>query len=94
MDEDQNAYDAVMTAVVNSDLSKEKLGRIFAREIGVSRRAVKRGQSMRKEMEDMDSKRWIRRTSRVPKNAIGVGKFAIIYAYIHMDVCISYIYTY
>ena len=94
MDEDQNAYDAVMTAVVNCDLSKEKLGRIFAREMGVSRRAVKRGQAMRKEMEDMDSKRWIRRTSRVPKNAIRVGKFAIIYAYIHMDVCISYIYTY
>ena len=54
----------------------------------------KGGQAMRKELEDMDSKRWIRRTSRVPKNAIRVGKFAIIYAYIHMNVCISHIYTY
>ena len=43
LDEDQNAYNAVMIAVVNSDLSKEKLGRILAREMGVNRHAVKRG---------------------------------------------------
>ena len=34
LDEDQNAYNAVITAVVNNDLSKEKLGRIFARDGG------------------------------------------------------------
>ena len=74
--EDQNAYDVVMTAVMNNDLTKAKLGRAFAREMQVSHRAVTRGRGMRKEMEDMDSKRWIRQPSRVPKNAIGVGEFA------------------
>ena len=65
-----------MTAVMNNDLTMAKLGRAFAREMQVSHRAVTRGRGMRKEMEDMDSKRWIRQPSRVPKNAIGVGEFA------------------
>ena len=72
--EDQNAYDVVMVALNSDQIMKHKLGRVFARHMQVSRRAIKRGRAMRKSMEDMDKKKWIRRPSVVPKNAIGVGK--------------------
>ena len=48
----------------------------------VSYRAVKRARGMRKDMEDMDSERWIRRPSVVPKDSIGVGEF------VHLKSCL------
>ena len=72
--EDQNAYDVVMAALNSEKIMKDKLGRVFARHMKVSHRAIKRGRAMRKNMEDMDKNKWIRRPSAVPKNAIGVGK--------------------
>ena len=65
--EEQNAYDVVMTTMNNEELNKENLGHLFARQMKVSHREIKRGQVMRKDMEDMDSKQWIWRPLVVPK---------------------------
>ena len=75
LNEDQNAYDSAMTSMMSNDLTRAKLGRVFAREMGGSYRAQKRARGMRKDMEDMDSKQWIRKPNVVPSNAIGVGEF-------------------
>jgi len=72
--EDQNAYDAVMAALVSGDLTSQKLGRILSRTLHVSHRQIKRGRAIRQNMEDMDKKQWIRKKSAVPKNAIGQGE--------------------
>ena len=82
LNEDQNAYDSVMTAMISNDLTRAKLGRMFSRQMQVSYRAVKRARGMRKDMEDMDSERWIRRPSVVPKDSIGVGEF------VHLKSCL------
>ena len=72
--EDQNAYDAILTALNSNDLTSAKLGRMLTRTLNVSHRQIKRGRAFRKDMEDMDRARWICRTSSVPKNAIKEGK--------------------
>lgn len=72
--EDQNAYDAVMTALNSNELTGAKLGRMLSRMLNVSHRQIKRGRAMRKNMEDMDKARWVRKRSAVPKNAIGEGE--------------------
>ena len=77
--EDQNTYNAVMTALNNDKLSKDKLGHLFARQMKVGHHAIKRGRVMRKDMENMDSKRWIGCPLVVPKNAIGVGELVVDY---------------
>ncbi len=79
--EDQNAYDSVMAALNNNDLTGAKLGRMLSRTLNVSHRQVKRGRALRDNMEDMDKKRWIRKTSAVPKNAIGEGATVVLYDY-------------
>ena len=53
----QNTYNAVMTALNNDKLNKDKLGRLFARQMKVCHRDIKRERAMRKDTEDMDSKR-------------------------------------
>ena len=73
--EDQNAYDAVMAALNNNDLTSAKLGRMLSRTLNVSHRQIKRGRALRQNMEDMDKKRWLRKSSAVPKNAIGEGTY-------------------
>ena len=56
LNEDQNAYDSAMTSMMSNDLTRAKLGRVFAREMGGSYRAQKRAQGMRTDIEDMDNK--------------------------------------
>lgn len=63
-----------MTAVNGEEFNEEKLGRQLARSLEVTHRVVKRGRAMRKDMEDMDNKRWIRRATAGPKSAIKAGK--------------------
>ena len=53
---DHNAYDSAMTSLMSNDLTRAKLGRVFASEIGGSYRAKKQAQGMRINMENMDSK--------------------------------------
>ena len=77
--EDQHAHNALMTALNNDKLSKDKLGHLFASQMKVGHHAIKRGRVMCKDMEDMDSKRWIGRPLVVPKNAIGVGELVVDY---------------
>ena len=77
--EDQNAYDAVMTALNSNELTSVRLGRLLTRTLGVSHRQIKRGRALRKSMEDLDKARWIRRTSTVPKNAIKEGKVKCVF---------------
>ena len=72
--EDQNAYDAIMTAINSKELTTARLGRLLTRTLGVSHRQIKRGRAFRKSMEDMDKARWIRRPSTVPLNAVKEGK--------------------
>ena len=66
--EDQNAYDAAMTALNNGELNKENIGRLFAFQRKVSHRAINRGWEMRKDIEDMYINRWICLPLVVPKN--------------------------
>ena len=73
--EDQNVYDAVMAALASGDLTSAKLGTMLCRKLDISRRQIKRGRAIRKNMEDMDTKRWIRKSSAVPKSAIADGEF-------------------
>ena len=72
---DQNAYDGVMSALNSDELTSAKFGRVLSRTLNVSHRKIKRSRAIRKSMEDMDKKRWIGRSSVVPKNAIGEGEF-------------------
>jgi len=72
--EDQNAYDAILTALNSNYLTSAKLGRMLTRTLNVSHRQIKRGRAFRKDMEDMDRARWICWTSSVPKNTIKEGK--------------------
>jgi len=72
--EDQNAYDAVMAALDTHDLTSAKLGWMISRTLNMSHRQIKRGRLLRKTMEDIYKKRWLRKSSAVPKNAIGEGK--------------------
>ena len=72
--EDQNAYDSIIAALVSEDLDAARLGRMLCQRLNVSHRQMKRGRATRKSMEDMDAKRWIRRSSAVPKSAIGAGE--------------------
>ncbi len=72
--EDQNAYDAVMAALNNGNMTGAKLGRMLSRTLQVSHRQMKRGRALRSNMEDKDKARWIWKESAVPKQAIGEGK--------------------
>ena len=75
----QNTYNAVMTALNNDKLSKDKLGHLFASQMKVGHHAIKRGRVMRKDTKDMDSKRWIGCPLVVTKNAIGLGDLVVEY---------------
>ena len=75
-DEDQNAYDSVLAALVSGKLNSAKLGTMLSRKLDISRRQIRRGRARRKNMEDMDNKHWVRKSSAVPKSAIGEGKHA------------------
>ena len=66
-----------MAAIMSEDMTREKLGRLFAREMKTSWHAVKRGRGLRKNMEDMDSKQWIRRTTTAPKHTVGIGEIIV-----------------
>ena len=72
--EDQNVYDAIMAAINTKELTTAKLGSMLSRELGISRRQMKRGRALREDMEDKDKKNWVRRSSTVPKNAIKLGE--------------------
>ena len=71
--EDQNVFDAIMAAINTKEFATAKLGRMLSRSLNVSRRQIKRGRAIRKEMEDLDTKNWVRRSSTVPKSAIQEG---------------------
>ena len=71
--ENQNVYDAIMATINTKELTSAKLSRMLSRSLNVSRRQIKRGRAIRKDMEDMDKKNWVRRSSTVPKNAIQEG---------------------
>ncbi len=73
--EDQNAYDAVLAALNSGELTSARMGRLLARTLNVSRRQIKQARVLRKNMEDMDKKRWVRQPSAVPSSAIREGKF-------------------
>ena len=73
--EDHNAYDAVMASLLSEELDAAKLTRMLSHKLGVSRRQIKRGRALRKNLKDMDTKHWVRKSSAVPKNAIGSGEF-------------------
>ena len=75
--EDHNAYDAVMTSLMSGGLDEAKLGRMLSRKLNVNYRQIKRGRAIRKNLHDMDERRWIRKASAVPKSAIGEGKLFI-----------------
>ena len=72
--EDQNAYDAVMAAIYSKDMTGAGLGRLLSMTFNVTFRQMKRGRTLRGSMEDMDKARWIRKSSTVPKDAIGEGE--------------------
>ena len=76
--EDQNAYDAVMASLISEELDAAKLTRMLSQKLGIHHRQVKRGRALRKGLKDMDTKRWIRKSSAVPKNAIGSGEFITV----------------
>ncbi len=84
--EDQNAYNTVMASLVSEELDAAKLTRMLSQKLGVSHRQIKRGRALRKSLHDMDTKHWIRRSSAVPRNAIGSGESIIVQAF-----CLSYI---
>jgi len=73
--EDQNAYDAVMASLVSEELDAAKLTRMLSQKLGISHRQIKRGRSIRKSLKDMDTKHWVRKSSTVPKKALGSGEF-------------------
>lgn len=58
--EDQNAFDAVLAALNGGDIKEQKLGRALSRSLGISYRQMKRSQKIRKNLEDQDSKKWVR----------------------------------
>ena len=66
-----------MAAMMSEEMTREKLGRLFAREMQISWRAVQRGRGLRKNMEDMDTKQWIRRTTTAPKHTVGIGEIVL-----------------
>ena len=72
--EDQNTYDAVVLALVSGDLTAARLQRLLSQKLEVSRRQVRRSRVLWKNMDDMDSKRWVRKPSAVPKNALREGE--------------------
>ena len=72
--EDQNAYDAVVSALVSGDLTAARLQRLLSEKMKVSHRQVRRSWALWKNMDDMDSKRWVRKPSAVPKNALRKGE--------------------
>lgn len=84
--EDQNAYDAVMAALNNDDLTGAKLGCMLSRTLGASRRQLKKARELRAAMEDKDKARWVRKESAVPKNAIGEGTSDRFIAFIERKV--------
>ena len=75
--DDQNVYDVIMTAINTKELTTAKLGNLLSHELNTSCRQMKRGRAIRTDMEDMDKKKWVRRSSTVPKNAIQVGKLNV-----------------
>ena len=48
----QNAYDVVMASLNSDKIMKDTLGRVFARHMKVSHRAIKRGRAMHKNMKN------------------------------------------
>ena len=72
--EDQNVYDDMMMALSGDDMETAKLGSALRRTLFVSHPQVMRSRAIRNIMKDMDYKRWIRRPSIVPINAIGTRK--------------------
>ena len=62
-----------MVAINTKEFATAKLGRMLSRSLNVSRRQIKRGRAIRKEMEDLDTKNWVRCSSTVPKSAIQEG---------------------
>ena len=75
--EDQNAYDAAMTALNSNKLTSVRLGRLLTNTLGVSHCQIKRGRDFRKSMEDQN-KGWVRRISTVPKDANKEGEIYAI----------------
>ena len=56
LNKDQNAYDSTMTLIMSNDLTRAKLGRVIAGEMGGSYCAQKQAQGVRTNINDMDSK--------------------------------------
>ena len=71
--EDQNAYDAVMASLISEELDAAKLTKLLSQKFGITKRQLKRGRALRKNLKDKDCKHWIRKSSAVPRNAIGLG---------------------
>ena len=71
--EDQNAYDAVMSSLVSEELDAAKLTKMLSHKFGTNRRQLKRGRALGKNLKNMDSKCWIRKSSAVSRNAICSG---------------------
>ena len=66
-----------LASLMSGGLDEAKLGRMLSRKLNVNYRQIKRGRAIRKNMHDMDERRWIRKASAVPKSAIGEGKLFI-----------------
>ena len=55
--EDQNAYGTVMAVLVSGDLDSANFGRLLSCTLNISHWQIKRGRSIRWNMEDMDKTR-------------------------------------
>ena len=85
--ENQNAVDAVMTAVSGGGVSSGKLARQLAKQLEVSYRMIKRGEAARASMVDKDDKNWIRVRSKVPSSAIRTGERMSCFPFILIARC-------
>ena len=72
--EDQNAYDAVISSLVSKELDAAKLTKMLSHKFDINKRQIKWGRALGKNLKDMDSKRWIRKSSTVSCNAICSGR--------------------
>ena len=62
-----------MASLVSEELDAAKLTKMLSQKFGITKRQLKRGRALRKNLKDKDSKHWIRKSSAVPSNAIGSG---------------------
>ena len=76
--EDKKAIDAALAGLAGNDIHQYRLGSALRRALGVSRKLLKTGMALRKELEDRDDKHWIRVPPKAYLNSITDGTSLLV----------------